>query len=329
MRKSVRIAFHGPEQLERISDTQRLCFGEQTRRRAGDAEVRPAVDTLYAIRLPELKRIRRAEFDGAESVGRAEEIQLEDIRRWLVETPVGQRNAWIDRLKPAFEIEKIGAVPGQESRRAMRLRQAYGYMHVAEIREPSQALIVELGKCCHEAIAFSRCQGLGVLADTHHHRRRADQRGAEARLDPDVAIVDARLPEFAGREKRDRRAVERNRECQAAGERARAPLLNSTAPPLAADTPLIFTLTVGVSTPEGLVTRMRHGDGDHERNPASGAVLLLICNSTFIVMPSKAGELGRIHRRPRTGDRYEGVIPRNGTEPARIFAFRNLRNNVT
>src|SRR6516164_6789981 len=60
------------------------------------------------------------------------------------------------------------------------------------------------------------------------------------------------------------------------------PLLNTTEPPLAADTPAIFTLTVGVLAPEGLVTRIRHGDGDHVRNRASGAVLLLICSSTSI-----------------------------------------------
>src|SRR4051812_178584 len=39
------------------------------------------------------------------------------------------------------------------------------------------------------------------------------------------------------------------------------PLLNTTAPALAADTPVIVRLTVAVVTPDGLVTRIRHGDG--------------------------------------------------------------------
>ena len=65
------------------------------------------------------------------------------------------------------------------------------------------------------------------------------------------------------------------------------PALNTTAPPLADEAPEIFTLTVGVLTPEGLVTRIRHGDGDHERNRASAAVLLLICSSTSMVLPPK------------------------------------------
>src|SRR5262249_35230555 len=65
------------------------------------------------------------------------------------------------------------------------------------------------------------------------------------------------------------------------------PLRNPTAPPFAADTPAIFTLTVGALVPEGLVTRIRHGDGDHVTNRASGVMLLLICSSTSIVMPSQ------------------------------------------
>src|SRR5262249_17734667 len=64
------------------------------------------------------------------------------------------------------------------------------------------------------------------------------------------------------------------------------PLRNPTAPPFAADTPAIFTLTVGALVPEGLVTRIRHGDGDHVTNSASGVMLLLICSSTSIIMPS-------------------------------------------
>ena len=43
-------------------------------------------------------------------------------------------------------------------------------------------------------------------------------------------------------------------------------------------------LTVGPGAPAGLVTRTRHGDGDHETYLAEGFELLLICNSTFIAI---------------------------------------------
>jgi hypothetical protein len=58
---------------------------------------------------------------------------------------------------------------------------------------------------------------------------------------------------------------------------------NTTAPPLAVDLPVIFTLTVGDVAPAGLVTRILHGDGAHETKRALGSMLLLICNSTSTV----------------------------------------------
>jgi hypothetical protein len=60
-------------------------------------------------------------------------------------------------------------------------------------------------------------------------------------------------------------------------------LRNTTAPPAAAELPAIRTLTLGEVAPDGLVMRMRHGEGAHETNRAVGLMLLLICNSTFIV----------------------------------------------
>jgi hypothetical protein len=66
------------------------------------------------------------------------------------------------------------------------------------------------------------------------------------------------------------------------------PVRNTTAPALAADTPVIVTLTVGEVAPDGLVTRIRHGDGAQETKRAPGNALLLICKSTFIVMPPQA-----------------------------------------
>src|SRR5260370_21704431 len=54
MRKPVRIAFHCPERFVQIADTQRLRFGEKTRRRDGGGEVGPAVETLHALPLSTL-----------------------------------------------------------------------------------------------------------------------------------------------------------------------------------------------------------------------------------------------------------------------------------
>jgi hypothetical protein len=64
------------------------------------------------------------------------------------------------------------------------------------------------------------------------------------------------------------------------------PVRKTTTPPVVVDTPEIFTLTVGGRMPVGSVTRIRQGDGAHPTNRALALVLLLICNSTFIVMPS-------------------------------------------
>ena len=73
--------------------------------------------------------------------------------------------------------------------------------------------------------------------------------------------------------------------CQTVGERSRCAAAEhdraSHSPPML---PVICTLTVGEVAPDGLVTRIRHGDGAHETNRALGFTLLLICNSTFIVL---------------------------------------------
>jgi hypothetical protein len=64
------------------------------------------------------------------------------------------------------------------------------------------------------------------------------------------------------------------------------PLRNRTTPPPATDLPVMTTLTVGVVAPDGLVMRILHGDGAHVTKRALALVLLLICNSTFIVISS-------------------------------------------
>src|SRR5262245_28127120 len=82
------------------------------------------------------------------------------------------------------------------------------------------------------------------------------------------------------------------------------PLRNPTAPPFAADTPAIFTLTVGALVPEGLLTRIRHGDGDHVTNRASGAVLLLVCSSTSIIHALLKSRRPRRHSPFASGEKY-------------------------
>jgi hypothetical protein len=60
------------------------------------------------------------------------------------------------------------------------------------------------------------------------------------------------------------------------------PLRNTTAPPVAAEVLERRIVTVGVIAPEGLVTRIRHDEGAHDRNRAWEFMVLLICNSTFM-----------------------------------------------
>src|SRR5262249_4383586 len=62
-------------------------------------------------------------------------------------------------------------------------------------------------------------------------------------------------------------------------------LRNTISPPPDAGLPVIRTLRVGEVAPEGLVIRIRHGQGAHGRTLAVGLVLLLIWNSTSIVTP--------------------------------------------
>ena len=64
----------------------------------------------------------------------------------------------------------------------------------------------------------------------------------------------------------------------------KAPRKLTTRPTPAAEVPVIRMLTVGPGAPAGLVTRTRHGDGDHETYRAVGFELLLICNSTIIAI---------------------------------------------
>src|SRR5258708_2283363 len=106
-------------------------------------------------------------MDGAKRIGNADEVKCKEAWRRLVEAPVRQRDAWIDRLKLTFQIEKVSAVPGQNTRCAMGLRRAYIGVHGAEVREAPQTLVIELRECRYEPIAFSRRQCFGILTDAH------------------------------------------------------------------------------------------------------------------------------------------------------------------
>ena len=89
------------------------------------------------------------------------------------------------------------------------------------------------------------------------------------------------------------------------------PLRNPTEPPFAADVLESLTDAFGPAAPAGLVTRIRHGDGAHETNCALGFVLLLICSSTFIIMPSNGWRRARRHSPTAgAGIRSELAFPR-------------------
>jgi hypothetical protein len=66
----------------------------------------------------------------------------------------------------------------------------------------------------------------------------------------------------------------------------KAPLVpwrKTTSPPFAAETldSLMF-IPCEEAAPDGLVIRIRHGEGTQDTNRAPGLLLLLICSSTFI-----------------------------------------------
>src|SRR5205085_2377566 len=104
------------------------------------------------------------------------EIERKEVRGGLVEPPIRQCDARVDRLELALKIEQIGAMPGKKTRPRMSFKIASGSMHVAEVGKSPKPLIVEFAERRHETIALARREVVGVLSDTHHHRGRADQR---------------------------------------------------------------------------------------------------------------------------------------------------------
>src|SRR5262245_8050788 len=113
------VALQGPEGRILGAERQRLGLREKARGRRRRVEEWPAVDAWHAVGLPELQRIAVAELDGAQRIGRPQEVRPEQVGGRPVEPPVGQGDAWVDRLELALEIQEIGAMPGQEPCRAV------------------------------------------------------------------------------------------------------------------------------------------------------------------------------------------------------------------
>jgi hypothetical protein len=108
-------------------------------------------------------------------------------------------------LKFPFEVEQVGAMPGKKSHIEVRLVLSRRHVHVAEQLKGSGALIVQLSQRGEESISLSIREGVGVLADSHHHRDDEQGRaGSSADGDGRVAIGGARTPEAAAGEESHR-----------------------------------------------------------------------------------------------------------------------------
>lgn len=103
----MRIAFHRAKQFECIAgsaESQGLRFVEESGRRSGYGKIRKSIHSRLAICSPELKRICRTELYRAVRIGLAEEVERENLRRRLIETPTGYGNAGINGLQVAFKV---------------------------------------------------------------------------------------------------------------------------------------------------------------------------------------------------------------------------------
>src|SRR2546429_8613501 len=76
----------------------------------------------------------------------------------------------------------------------MGLRRADVRVHVPEVCETPGALVIELRERCHETIALSRRQCVGVLSNPHHNRDRANQGGSVAGFYFHISIVNTGRP---------------------------------------------------------------------------------------------------------------------------------------
>jgi len=144
-------------------------------------------------------------------------------------------------------------VPGQKARRAMGLRRADVGVHVAEVRETPQALVVELCEGRHENGCVLPPWCVGVLSDPHHRRRPSppgQPRGAWIVTSPLAAAGFPELPAAKKRKRSCRGSGPAGSRC--CGKRPRGALRNTTDAAAAADTAVIFRLTVAMCAPAGV-----------------------------------------------------------------------------
>ena len=96
-------------------------------------------------------------------------------------------------------------------------------MHVAEVSETAEPLIVELCKGGDETIALGRRQVVGILSDANGARGRSDHLIAVAVLCLNRHIIktDAGASELSGCKKRDPVSINWYTKLQRRGERAR------------------------------------------------------------------------------------------------------------
>jgi len=95
----------------------------------------------------------------------------------------------IDVLEFAFQVQKIGPVPGQESRRRRVPDSAPAFLCASrEIGEPAHPLVVQNGHCRDKPVALSGRQIDRIFSDAHHYPSRARLCAA------DIACVDRDIP---------------------------------------------------------------------------------------------------------------------------------------
>src|SRR6476646_1045456 len=104
----------------------------------------------------------------------------------------------------------------------MCLRRADTRMHVAEIGETAEPLVIELCKRGDEAIAFARCQRVGIFSDADHAWGRADHgiTVTVSSFDPHVTRIGAGMSEASSDKKRDPISVNWNFQIQTRAERS-------------------------------------------------------------------------------------------------------------
>src|SRR5579863_10046019 len=136
----------------------------------------------------------------SEGIRSAEKIGCEQRGRLLIEAPIGQRHTRIEGLQLTLEIQDESAMPRQETRRAMRLRQPVFVMYVAKISVVPRAFVVQLSQCGDEAVALSRRQSVRVLPDANHERHLSQHLCSGHNLNGHVPVRDARLAKLTSQQ---------------------------------------------------------------------------------------------------------------------------------